>query len=297
MSKRSKTLEKTVVLSSPPLTKTKLEALSYVYRAYGEILVEALEYMLKNNTVSWTKAKKNLYKAFREKYPELPSHYIHEAIRDASARLKSFLKLKKKGLAKTDRPVVKKWSIGCDNQLWKLTRQGASIATHRGWINVPMNFHKLFWRYYNSGWIPRSSARWRITGNRLYLYIVFSKEVEVKNISEVWNIYGIDINENNITVYDHGRGRAVTIVTNFSKVVLGYAHRRAGIQEKWSSLYGVNENRRLKAALRKLRERNTKKDLRYKVVKAVVEMVKDGVVVLEKLPSATVSFFISVRIG
>ena len=144
MNKQLKTLERTVVLQSPPLTKTKTDALMYIYRVNGEMLVEALEYMWGNNTTSWTRAKKVLYKKFREKYPDIPSHYIHEAIRDASQRLKSFLKLKRKGLAYTDKPIVKRWSVGCDNQLWKLTLSGVKIATQKGWINVPLQFHRLF---------------------------------------------------------------------------------------------------------------------------------------------------------
>jgi len=51
--------------------------------------------MWNNNVASWTKAKKLLYRKFRERCPDIPTHYIHEAIRDASQRLKSFKKLKK----------------------------------------------------------------------------------------------------------------------------------------------------------------------------------------------------------
>ena len=36
--------------------------------------------MWNSNISSWTKAKKLLYRRFREKYPNIPSHYIHEAI-------------------------------------------------------------------------------------------------------------------------------------------------------------------------------------------------------------------------
>ena len=145
MKNQPESLERTVVLVSPELTSRKLTALSYVYEAYGEILREALDYMYSKNVVSWVKAKKELYRYFREKYPELSSHYIHEAIRDASTRLKSFLKLKKKGLAYTDKPEVKQWSVGCDNQLWKLTLQGVSLATHIGWVNIPLLLHKQFY--------------------------------------------------------------------------------------------------------------------------------------------------------
>ncbi len=284
MNKQSETLERTVVLVSLQLTKTKIKVLSYIYQVYGRILIEALERMWSNSISSWTRAKKLLYKRFREKYPDLPSHYIHEAIRDASQRLKSFKKLKKKGLAKTDKPVVKKWSVGCDNQLWKLTLEGVRIATRKGWINIPLQFHKLFWRYYNGGWILRSSTRWKLVENKLYLYVVFTREVEVIRTSNSSKVYGIDINENNVTIYCYPENKAATIVTNFSKIVLGYAYRRARIQRKWSRVFGVKDNRRLKIALMKLRERNVKKGIKQKLARIVIDIVKDGVVVLEKLP-------------
>jgi len=95
LNRQSKTLKRTVVLVSLPLTKTKINILSYIYQVYGKILTEILEYMWNNNVASWTKAKKLLYRKFRERCPDIPTHYIHEAIRDASQRLKSFKKLKK----------------------------------------------------------------------------------------------------------------------------------------------------------------------------------------------------------
>jgi len=115
LSKQLKTLERTVVITLPPLARSKVSALSYIYRVYGEILAEAVDYMWRNRITSWTRAKKLLYQRFKEEYPDIPSHYIHEAIRDASQRIKSFKKLKKEGIARTEKPVVKKWSVGCDN--------------------------------------------------------------------------------------------------------------------------------------------------------------------------------------
>ena len=96
--------------------------------------------------------------------------------------------------------------------------------------------------------------------------------------------YDIDINENNVTIYVYPDGRAVTIITNFSRIVLGFTHRRIRIQRKWSKELGVKGNRRLKVALKKLRERNVKRDIKLKLAKAVTYIVKDGIVVLEKLP-------------
>ncbi len=284
MNKQSKTLKRTVILVSPPLTKSKIETLTRIYQVYGEILVEALEYMLRNNVTSWMKSKKLLYRLFREKYPDIPSHYIHEAIRDASQRLKSFKKLRKKGMAKTDKPVVRRWSVGCDSQLWKLTLEGARIATHRGWINIPLQFHKLFWRYYNGRWSLRSTARWRLAEDKLYLYVVFTGTVGTADAADSRRVCGVDINENNVTAYCYPDSKAVTIITNFSKVVLGYAHRRTRIQQRWSRQYGVRGNRRLRVALRKLGEGNVKMDIKLKLVGMVAGIVRGSIVVLERLP-------------
>jgi len=192
--------------------------------------------------------------------------------------------LRKKGLAKTDKPAVRRWSVGCDNQLWKLTLEGVRIAAHKGWVNIPLQFHKLFWRYYNNGWMLRSSARWKLIGDKLFLYVVFAKDIKIEEETSTKKVYGIDINENNVTIYEYPSSKAVTIVTNFSKIVLGYTYRRTKIQQKWSRIYGVKGNRRLKIALRKLREKNIKRDIKQKLARIITNTVKDGVVVLEKLP-------------
>lgn len=73
MNRRLKTLEKTVVLVSLPLTKIKAEVLGRIYKVYGRILIETLEYMWNNNITSWTRAKKVLYRKFRKKYEDIPS--------------------------------------------------------------------------------------------------------------------------------------------------------------------------------------------------------------------------------
>lgn len=146
------------------------------------------------------------------------------------------------------------------------------IATHRGWVNIPLQLHKLFWRYYNGGWVLRSSARWKLIGDKLYLYIVFVKDTKIKSDSSR-RVYAIDINENNVTIYVYPDSKATTIVTNFSKMVLGYAYRRARIKQRWSKRFGVKGNRRLKVALMKLREKNVKRDIKLKLLSISLRMV------------------------
>ncbi|MBE9391245.1 hypothetical protein IOK49_04045 [Fervidicoccus fontis] len=65
---------------------------------------------------------------------------------------------------------------------------------------------------------------------------------------------------------------------------MGYVYRRTGIRKRWSSLYGVNGGRRLRAALRKLREGGVKKDLKHKTVKVVVEISFKKVSIREVFP-------------
>ncbi|MEM3681565.1 MAG: zinc ribbon domain-containing protein [Metallosphaera sp.] len=271
-------ITRTVAVVSPRLTKRKLDALSHVYKLYGQVVKETVDYMYAKGITSWIKAVKELYKHFREKYPDLPSRYVTEAIRDASATLKSFKKLKKSGRAYTDKPVVRKWSVSCGNNVWKLSFQGVEISTHPGRVRIPLLFHKQFYKYYNSGWVLRNSARWRIEDGRLKLYVFFVKDAEQNQGKKV---IGVDVNENNVTLFTLPDHKAMTIVTNHSKVVLGYACRRKAIQERHA-----HDDRTRKKALRKLRERNVKKALKDKVALFIVKKAKEenAVLVLENLP-------------
>ncbi|MEM0172865.1 MAG: transposase [Thermoproteota archaeon] len=275
----SEKITKTVELVSLRLTAKKAEALSYVYKVYGEMVKEAVNVMYQKGTTSWLRGIKELYRYFREKYPDLPSHYVQQAIRDAAARLESFRKMKKKGLAYTEKPEVKQWTVSCDNKLWKLSLQGVEISTHVGRIRIPLLFHKQFYIHYNGGWTLRDSCRWKIEDRKLTLYVFFRKIVEPNtNYSKV---IGIDVNENNVTLFTLPDHKAITFVTNHSKIVLGYAYRRKAIHEKHA-----HSLRSLRVALRKLREKNVKKALRDKVASTIAKIAKEenAALVLEKLP-------------
>ena len=72
-------------------------ALKEVEEEYREVLEDAINYGLSNNTTSFTRIKAGVYKTEREKHKDLPSHYIYTACEEASERLDSFNKLKKRG--------------------------------------------------------------------------------------------------------------------------------------------------------------------------------------------------------
>jgi len=102
---------RTVVVPSAVLTKRKFEVLKELEEMYRRIVAELVEFGFSRNVKTFTGLKKHMYRVLREKHPHLPSHYIHTACQDASTRIESFLELKRRGRAYTERPVVRRVSI------------------------------------------------------------------------------------------------------------------------------------------------------------------------------------------
>lgn len=124
-------------------------ALKEVEEEYREVLEEAINYGLSNKTTSFTRIRAGIFKAEREKHKDLPSHYIYTACEDASERLDSFEKLKKRGKAYTDKPSVRKVTVHLDDHSWKFSFNKISITTKRGRVFISPIFPKIFWEYYN----------------------------------------------------------------------------------------------------------------------------------------------------
>jgi len=68
-----------------------------VEEEYGEVLEDAINYGLANETTSFTRIKAGIYKDEGERHKDLPFHHIYTACEDASEGLDSFEKLKKRG--------------------------------------------------------------------------------------------------------------------------------------------------------------------------------------------------------
>ena len=86
-------------------------ALKEVEGEYRDVLEDAINYGLSNKTTSFTRIKAGIYKTEREKHKHLPSHYIYTACEDASERLDSFEKLKRRGRSYTEKPSVRRVTI------------------------------------------------------------------------------------------------------------------------------------------------------------------------------------------
>jgi len=126
------TMVRTVVVPSGRLGFRAFLALAEVEKEYSQMLRELVGFAYANGVISFTKLKAVKYQEMRRKYPDLPSHYVYTACQDASARVKSFLAVKRRGRARTERPEVRRASIWLDDHLWKLEGYTAvRVATKR----------------------------------------------------------------------------------------------------------------------------------------------------------------------
>jgi putative transposase len=256
-------------------------ALKEVEEEYREVLEEAINYGLVNKTTSFTRIKAGIYKTEREKHKDLPSHYVYTACEDASERLDSFEKLKKRGKSYTEKPSVRKVTVHLDDHLWKFNLDRISISTMQGRILISPTFPKIFWRYYNKGWLIASEARFRLMkGNAVEFYVIFKKD-EPKPY-EPKSFIPVDLNENSVSVLVDGK--PMLLETNTKKITLGYEYRR-----KLTTTSKSTKDREVRRKLKRLRERDKKVDIRRKLAKLIVKEAFESrsVIVLEDLPRRT----------
>ena len=270
-------MERTVKLRAKVGHET-YQKLKEVEEEYKEVLKDAIEYGLNNRTTSFTKIKAGIYRAEREKHKGLPSHYIYTACEDASERLDSFEKMKRRGRAYTNRPEVRRVTVHLDDHLWKFGLNKISIAVKGGRVSLEPIFHKLFWRYYNSGWRIASESRFKLLkGNVVELYIVFTKDDPKPYTPQ--GFIPVDLNEDHVSVLVDNK--PVLVETNTKRITLGYEYRRRKITKGKST-----KVREVVRKLKKLREADKKSDVRRKLAKLIVKeaLRTSSAIVLEDLP-------------
>jgi len=273
---------RTVVVRSAPLPRRVFKAFVELEGMYRDMVGRLVAHAVENGITSFAKLRALKYRELRSLYPQLPSHYAYTACQDAAVRSKSFLKLRRGGLARKDRPEVREVSIWLDDHLWRVSGlTSIEVATHRGWIAVELEPYKQYWRYVNGGWRLASEARLRLDrrGRRLIVYLTFRKAV---GTYEPRDLVPVDVNENHVAVMI---GHEVYLLeTDFRDITLGYYYRKKMIQKKYDKLCGVNCRAKRKI-LRKLREGEKRADLGWKlaniVVRAAVE--RRSAIVLERL--------------
>mgnify|MGYP000188546429 CR=1 FL=1 len=273
---------RTVIVRSTKLPRKVFKLLVELEGMYRNMVEQLVMYAVRGGIRSFTKLKALKYREMRNLYPHLPSHYAYTASQDASTRAKSFLRLKKLGLAEREYPEVRRVSIWLDDHLWKLNGlTSIKIATHKGWITVELEPHKQYWKHINLRWKLASEAKIKLDkrNRQVVIYLTFVKEAQEYTPK---GYLPVDVNENNVTILVDGV--AYLFETNTERLVLGYYYRRKRIQKRYDKLYGVRSRIKRKV-LRKLKERMKKNDIKWKIANIIVRTAyeKRYAIVLEKL--------------
>jgi len=273
---------RTVVVESVKLPKRVFKVFVELEGMYRNVVEQLTMYAVSNGVRSFTKLKALKYSELRGLYPQLPTHYVYTACQDTSTRVKSFLKLKKLGIAEKEYPEVKNITIWLDDHLWRPNGYTSiKIATHKGWITIYIEPHKQFWKYVNRGWRLSSEAKIKLNkrNKQLIIYLTFVKDVEEYRHR---GFIPIDVNENSLAMLVDGI--AYIFETRVKDIVLGYYYRRKRVQKKYDKLYG-KRSRAKRKILRKLKERYKKNDVKWKVANIIVRTAyeKQYAIVLEDL--------------
>jgi putative transposase len=245
-----------------------------LFSAYREILNGLLEYASEKGITGFKRLKAEKYRELREKYPNLPSHYLYTACQMACSIYKSFRKLKRRGLVKAGKPTFKRQVVMLDDHLFSLDldRWEASIATQNGRIRLKL----LHGTYHEKFRGLKVGQAWLVKGDGCYLKAVFSKTVETVELNE--GAIAVDVNENNVAFGSTDSIRNVE--TGERAIRTAYFLKRRRLQSKPR----LNEKPLL--AKYRGRERRRIEDIYHKVANEIVaEAIEAGasVIVLEDI--------------
>jgi putative transposase len=248
-----------------------------LFSTYKEVLNQLLDCAWAKGITSFKRLKAEKYHEIRMKYPSLPSHYIYTACQMACSIYKSFRKLKKRGLAREERPYFKKQVIMLDDHLFSLNLENweVSIATEHGRIKLRLlhgTYHEKF-KDMKAGeaWIVRKN-------NEFYLNVCFSKAVELMEQNN--RAIAVDVNENNITF---GSEKGIeNFKTKERAIRTAYFLKRKRIQlrlgsrgEKLIEKYRGREQRRIEDIYHKLADKIVEKAREDNVTTIVLERLKN----------------------
>jgi len=266
---QSKTIKKTVAIECYT-NRLGWKTLSEIELAYKKMLVEMIGFALKNDATQKT-LNLTFYKQYRKEFPWLATRVIKGSYRDVLRRVKSFKGLKRKGKAKTDRPAVRRVTITfSDSQDWE-PKNGAiwirSNAIKDEWLELKYRDTKLLHKYLYHGWVLAEELKIKLVDGKIFCYLTFKREVEVK---ENKNVLAVDVNENNVTavLFKDGKiAEAYRIETSLGNLVISYSERRKRITQGKST-----KDREVKKALKKLREKERKEDTIYQTASILEEI-------------------------
>ncbi|WP_175060035.1 RNA-guided endonuclease TnpB family protein [Thermococcus sp. 2319x1] len=292
-------LTRTVILESLPLTGKKFEAIKEIYDEYSEILTFLTNYAVENKVKSHLKLRKIFYKKLKEEH-NLPTHYYYTVCQDAVTRAKSFFELKKKGKAKTGKPVIKRVSLWLDDVLWDYKRfprfnvlkNGRKIliigfTTKRGRIKLPLKPHKLFFRYLDEGWKVKAGVKLRVVEEERKVLAYFIFEKEFTELEPTERFLSVDYNVDNVSFGT--REFLIQVKTDLGRMTRFYSDVRKQVQKThsvgWKRKLPSKRGRNL---LKKFgrRKMNRRVDLQRKLAMRLADLAGklNATLVLEAVP-------------
>lgn len=201
----------------------------------------------------------------------LPSQLTVSAITKASEALASaFTKSKHKKLG--SQPKSKLCSIRYDKNSYSIKDNLLSLSTISGRKKkIPLSIPKYYQEYFDN-W-KRKSAELCIIKNKVYLHIVFEKEVT--DASSTGNVVGIDRGINNLAVTSNNKFFGGKVV---KKQVRKYQKLRSSLQSNGSK----SAKRHLKRL--SLKEQRFRRDINHCISKSIIRNIPVGsTIVLEDL--------------
>jgi putative transposase len=246
-----------------------------LFSTYREVLGQLLDHAWAKGVTSFKKLKAEKYHELRARYPSLPSHYIYTACQMACSIYKSFRKLRRRGLAKAEKPIFKKQVIMLDDHLFSLDLEGweASIAVENGRVKLKL----LHGAYHEKFKEMRVGQAWLVKSeDGFYLKAVFSKTVELAESNG--KAIAVDMNENNAAFgsMEHFRN----VETGERAIRTAYFLKRRRLQSK------PRLNEKPLMAKYRGRERRRVEDIYHKLANQIVDEAKElkaSTIVLEEL--------------
>ncbi|MCL7394308.1 MAG: RNA-guided endonuclease TnpB family protein [Thaumarchaeota archaeon] len=252
-----------------------------LFKEYRRIVNELIEYAHSHGATSPRRLWYAKYRELRQRYPTLPSHYIHTACQLTAGIYKSFIEMKKLGMCEKERPIFKGRTIWLDRQLFRLDVEGwrASIAVHGGrWVALRL-LHGRYHEKFKNMRLGEARLVLKDDGN-LYLNVAFHQAVMLPEISADAKVIAVDVNENAIV---YGNDDFIErFETNEGIIRTRYFLKRRRIQ---SRIRGKWLRARL---LEKYRSREWRriKEIYHKAVKRIIDKAKEAdvkIIIMEDL--------------
>ena len=222
--------------------------------------------LFKRRITSYARLRKGVYEEWKKRW-DYSTHFCHSACKIALAMLKGFERLKRKGLAKCDRPEAKKLFIQLDPQLYKFYGDRIRISVKpRKFLFIDLKYGE-YQRRFIDAWKEGKLRTGEVTINETKIIIPFKKEVDLTNPGD-W--IAIDINESNVTAVS-SNPHILRIENNLRTIHTTYSNIIRRIQKLKKFKHKTAE-----MLLKKYsgRRRRKAKDECHKIAKRIVQFAK-----------------------